>query len=62
MLLGQPNQEDLVRFLLDNFSQDELDAYKAKMMINLSPVAYEKVAINKETIISDSSFKNKLEV
>lgn len=41
MSLGQPNQEDLVRFLLNNFTPEELDAYKAKMIINLSPVAYE---------------------
>jgi len=41
MSLGQPNQEDLVRFLLNNFTPEELNGYKAKLIINLSPVAYE---------------------
>lgn len=41
MSLGQPNQEDLVRFLLNNFTAEELEVYKAKLIINLSPVAYE---------------------
>ena len=40
MSLGQPNQEDLVKYLLQNFSEQELEIYKAKLMINLSPVAY----------------------
>ena len=40
MSLGQPNQEDLVKYLLQNFSEQELETYKAKLMINLSPVAY----------------------
>ncbi len=34
------NQEDLVKYLLQNFSEQELETYKAKLMINLSPVAY----------------------
>ncbi len=49
MSLGQPNQEDLVRFLLNNFTPEELDTYKAKMIINLSPVAYE--ALGRKSIL-----------
>lgn len=48
MSLGQPNQEDLVRFLLKNFTEAELEVYKAKMMINLSPVAYSNIQVNAE--------------
>ena len=41
MSLGQPNQEELVRFLLNNFTPEELETYKTKLLINLCPVAYE---------------------
>jgi len=45
--LGQPNQEDLIKYLLNNYTKEELDHFKAKLLINLSPIAV-KIQTNME--------------
>ena len=35
--LGQPNQEELVRYLLDHLTEEEVDAFRAEILIDLSP-------------------------
>jgi hypothetical protein len=37
LALGQPRQEELVKYLIENFSQEEIEKVQRELLINLSP-------------------------
>ena len=45
MGFGQPRQEDLVAFLLNSFSREEIDKLSEELRIDLSPPAIREAAM-----------------